>query len=354
MPATEETLLTSRDPLTVQILLFDGFDLLDALGPYEVFQAAKMFLNGEMCVDLVSTGGARSVKSGLGGLEIATNGPPDLTAANILLVPGAAGSLDSDDEGSVPALLAREANGPIIGVVRDAMERGDVTVAAVCGGSLILAMGGLVGSRPAVTHRLGMEALAATGATPIAARVVDDGRLVTAGGVTSGIDLALHLVEREVGPCVAHAIEALFEHERRGTVWRGVGPKPFERALASEPEVPPMIQHPAGTPLKATSVEGKWDVTVLTPIGKQRVLYEFQHMGRGVTGTAAQDSVISALENCVLVGDRLSWVQRVQRPMRLTLKFDVIVTGDELKGSSKAGLLPASRVVGHRLSLDSA
>ena len=45
MPATEETLLTSRDPLTVQILLFDGFDLLDALGPYEVFQAAKMFLN---------------------------------------------------------------------------------------------------------------------------------------------------------------------------------------------------------------------------------------------------------------------------------------------------------------------
>ncbi len=94
MHSAEGTVLASRDPLRVQILLFDGFDLLDALGPYEVFQAAKMFLGGGICVDLVSTGGARRVKSGLDGPEIATNGPPDLTAVNILLVPGAAGSLN--------------------------------------------------------------------------------------------------------------------------------------------------------------------------------------------------------------------------------------------------------------------
>jgi transcriptional regulator GlxA family with amidase domain len=52
------------------------------------------------------------------------------------------------------------------------------------------------------------------------ARVVDDGDLVTAGGVTSGLDLALHLLERSYGPTVAIAVEKLFEYERRGTVWK--------------------------------------------------------------------------------------------------------------------------------------
>ena len=58
------------------------------------------------------------------------------------------------------------------------------------------------------------------------ARVVDDGNLVTAGGVTSGLDLGVYLVERELGPQIAHAVEALFEYERRGTVWcaRGLAP----------------------------------------------------------------------------------------------------------------------------------
>lgn len=51
------------------------------------------------------------------------------------------------------------------------------------------------------------------------ARVVDDGDLITGGGVTSGLDVGLYIVEREVGPQVAHNVEKLFEHERRGTVW---------------------------------------------------------------------------------------------------------------------------------------
>jgi transcriptional regulator GlxA family with amidase domain len=49
--------------------------------------------------------------------------------------------------------------------------------------------------------------------------VVDDGNLVTAGGVTSGLDLALYLLGRSYGPYVALAVEELFEYERRGTVW---------------------------------------------------------------------------------------------------------------------------------------
>ena len=116
------------------------------------------------------------------------------------------------------------------------MANPDVTVATVCGGSLALAMAGLLEGRNAVTHVLGLDVLEATGVNVVRARVVDDGDLVTAGGVTSGLDLALHLLERSYGPRVAIAVEKLFEYERRGTVW-------------------------------TMSIVGDWDVTIKTPIG---------------------------------------------------------------------------------------
>ncbi|NED92927.1 DJ-1/PfpI family protein, partial [Streptomyces sp. SID11233] len=56
--------------------------------------------------------------------------------------------------------------------------------------------------------------------------VVDDGDLITGSSVTSGLDLGLYLLERELGPRVAHAVEELFAHERRGTVWRAQGTVP--------------------------------------------------------------------------------------------------------------------------------
>jgi transcriptional regulator GlxA family with amidase domain len=80
-------------------------------------------------------------------------------------------------------------------------------------------MAGLLEGRNAVTHRLGMDVLEATGVSVVHARVVDDRDLVTAGGVTSGLDLALHLLDRTYGPRVALAVESLFAYERRGTVW---------------------------------------------------------------------------------------------------------------------------------------
>ena len=84
-------------------------------------------------------------------------------------------------------------------------------------------MAGLIEGRHAVTHHMGMDVLEATGVIPIRARVVDDGDLVTSGGVTSGLDLGLYLLEREFGPRIAHAVEELFEYERRGTTWRNQG-----------------------------------------------------------------------------------------------------------------------------------
>jgi transcriptional regulator GlxA family with amidase domain len=88
-------------------------------------------------------------------------------------------------------------------------------------------MAGLIDGRNATTHHQGLDVLGASGVNVTRARVVDDGDLVTAGGVTSGLDLGLYLLEREVGPKVALAVEDLFEHERRGVAWRDHGPAPM-------------------------------------------------------------------------------------------------------------------------------
>lgn len=120
-------------------------------------------------------------------------------------------------------LLARTLDTPLPGLLRRALDAPDVLVATVCGGSLALAMAGLLEGRHTVTHHLGMDVLDATGVTAVQARVVDDGDLVSSGGVTSGLDLALYMLERELGPRVALAVEQLFAYERRGTVWRAAG-----------------------------------------------------------------------------------------------------------------------------------
>jgi transcriptional regulator GlxA family with amidase domain len=84
---------------------------------------------------------------------------------------------------------------------------------------MIVAAAGLLAGRPAVTHHAALAELAESGALVRAdARVVDDGDLLTAGGVTSAIDLALHLVRRERGEETATAAARRIEHEPRGSV----------------------------------------------------------------------------------------------------------------------------------------
>jgi transcriptional regulator GlxA family with amidase domain len=100
-------------------------------------------------------------------------------------------------------------------------------------------MAGLIEGRYAVTHELGMDVLDATGVHPVPARVVDDGDLVSAGGVISGLDVGLHILEREFGPRVAHAVETLFEYERRGIVWRNTGRTPI--TIQKEEAIVPAI-----------------------------------------------------------------------------------------------------------------
>ena len=209
-----------------QIVLFDGFDPLDAVAPFEVLLAGSDALGGDLQVELVSGEGPRAVISGSGGLTLQATAQLDPGKPGYIIVPGASGPVEGDpDQGveTIPVLLARFGETAALPLVRQAMANPEVTVATVCGGSLALAMAGLLDGRHANTHHLGVDVLEATGAIPVNARVVDDGDLVTAAGVTSGLDLALYLLDRSFGPRIALAVEQLFAYERRGTVWSNNG-----------------------------------------------------------------------------------------------------------------------------------
>ncbi|MFE1029263.1 DJ-1/PfpI family protein [Streptomyces sp. NPDC058818] len=224
----------------IQVVLFDGFDPLDVIAPYEVLHAGGSASDGAVTVELVTAEGPREVISGTGGLTLRAAGALDLQRADMLLVPGASGRVGEPGEvpeeemgaGAwkqdefIPVLLGRTLTTELPALLKQAMDDPDITVATVCGGSLVLAMAGLLEGRHATTHHMGLDMLDATGAHAVRARIVDDSDLITGAGVTSGLDLGLYLLEREVGPRVAHAVEELFSHERRGTVWRAQGPTP--------------------------------------------------------------------------------------------------------------------------------
>ncbi|TFC86372.1 DJ-1/PfpI family protein [Cryobacterium sp. TMT4-31] len=205
-----------------QIVLIDGFDPLDVVAPFEVLAAGSDALGGGMDVRLVSAEGPRTVVSGTRGLTLEATAVLDPSLEGFIIVPGASGPIDADpgEVDTIPILLARVGETKLPELITQAFANPDVLVATVCGGSLALAMAGLLDGRHAVTHVQGMDVLDATGVSTINARVVDDGDFVSAGGVTSGLDLGLYLLERQFGPAIAIEVERLFEYERRGVVWR--------------------------------------------------------------------------------------------------------------------------------------
>jgi len=214
-----------------QIVLFDGFDPLDVVAPFEVLSAGSDALGGGLEVRLVGIDGPGPVVSGTRGLRLEATDVLRPEEPGFVIVPGASGPVEGDPDvvDTVPVLIARLGATALPDAVRRAFAAPNTLVATVCGGSLALAMAGLLDGRTAVTHRLGNDVLEATGVNVVRARVVDDGDLVSAGGVTSGLDLALYLLERFYGPRISHAVEQLFEYERRGTVWeaRGELPSPY-------------------------------------------------------------------------------------------------------------------------------
>ncbi|MFD0021308.1 hypothetical protein [Streptomyces sp. NPDC058382] len=99
------------------------------------------------------------------------------------------------------------------------------------------------------------------------------------------------------------------------------------------------------------SVEGTWDLTIATPIGRIKAVVELRRDAGVLTGTAYGEGEEIRLGDLALDGARLTWNQAVTKPMRLNLAFAVTADGDTMKGTSKAGRLPASKVTGRRRTL---
>lgn len=200
--------------MNIQIILFDGFDELDAIAPFEVLRHAAA-LGADLHVNLVTLDGSPVTASH--GLQVQPHAKLDVNQdIDILIVPGG-GWGDRAERGA----WAETQKGDIPGVIAHLHHKG-VTIGSVCTGAMLVATAGLLKHRSATTHHVAKADLANAGANLVNARVVDDGNIVTAGGVTSGLDLALWLVERFFDPQLAHAVEQELEYERRGTVWRSV------------------------------------------------------------------------------------------------------------------------------------
>ncbi|QKV80314.1 DJ-1/PfpI family protein [Amycolatopsis sp. Hca4] len=209
--ATAGTASAARGTLRVQILLFDGVEEQDVVGPLAVLGHAG-HQGGKVQVRLVKRG-APGVVTGTFGTQFAVPATWNPNAGgDVLLVPG--GGYAAKDGPGVNALIEDEE------FLRDLGRTRHAVIAGVCTGVLVLAAAGLTEGRPCTTHHLAKADLAARKARVIDARVVDDGDLVTAGGVTSGLDLALWLVTRELGAEVAVGVESVLEYEQRGAVWR--------------------------------------------------------------------------------------------------------------------------------------
>ena len=197
-----------------EVLLYDGFDELDALAPWEVLSSFADVVD-DLDAALVTLDGAATVRAAHGTVVTPHRALSD--DLDVLVVPGGCWN-DRSEQGA----WAQAQLGALPRAIRERHERGAV-VASVCTGAMIVAAAGLVEGRHAITHHEAIDDLEAAGAHVVRARVVDDGDLVTAGGVTSGLDLALHLAERYFGAEAALAAERELEYERRGTVWRANG-----------------------------------------------------------------------------------------------------------------------------------
>ena len=181
--------------MKIAILIFDKLTALDAVGPYEVLSR----LPGAELVFVAKQAGAKRTDTGALALT-ADASLAELTDPDVLLIPGG--------EGNRP-LLADET---VLDWVRTA-DAGSTWTTSVCTGSLVLGAAGILEGRRATSHWAHLERLADYGAEPISERVVIDGKLVTAAGVSAGIDMALTLAAEIAGEQVAQAIQLGIEYD---------------------------------------------------------------------------------------------------------------------------------------------
>jgi putative intracellular protease/amidase len=181
--------------MKVTIFVFDGITALDAVGPYEVLKSAPGW---EVTFVGKAPGEVRTDAGSLG--LVADAGIGEHRETDVLLVPGGSGNRWLLDDAEV------------LDWVRE-VDAGTKWTTSVCTGSLVLGAAGLLDGRRATGHWCYLEPLRAYGAEPEVGRWVEDGKYMTAAGVSAGIDMALHLVDRESGPEVAQTIQLGIEYD---------------------------------------------------------------------------------------------------------------------------------------------
>jgi transcriptional regulator GlxA family with amidase domain len=181
----------------VAIPLFPHFTALDAIGPYEVLQRVPHF-------DITFIGHNRgTVRSDNEMLGIEIDATFEESAhPDVIVFPGGVGTRE---------LMTDER---VLEWVRTAHDKSTFTT-SVCTGSLVLAAAGLLDGLTATTHWSALGVLADYGANPTGERVVEhlDRRIITAAGVSSGIDMALRLVELLVDRIAAEAAQLMIEYD---------------------------------------------------------------------------------------------------------------------------------------------
>jgi putative intracellular protease/amidase len=181
--------------MKIAIPLYDRFTALDAVGPYEVVQRLP---GAEVSWLAAEPGPVRTDNRML--TLVADAAYEDLPDPDVLIVPGGWGTR---------ALLDDER---IVGWIRRAHETSQWTT-SVCTGSLLLGAAGVLDGLEATSHWLELATLERFGARPTGRRVVEQGKVITAAGVSSGIDMALALAAKIAGPEVAQAIQLGIEYD---------------------------------------------------------------------------------------------------------------------------------------------
>ena len=181
--------------MQIVIPIYDRFTALDAVGPYEVLSRLP---DAEVVFAALEAG---PVTTETDMLTLIADEPLEaLPAPDVIVVPGGFGTrVLLDDE-------------RMVGWLRSAHETSQWTT-SVCTGSLLLGAAGILDGLDATTHWMELETLTEFGARPSSRRVVEQGKVITAAGVSSGIDMALTLVARIAGDVFAQGIQLSIEYD---------------------------------------------------------------------------------------------------------------------------------------------
>jgi transcriptional regulator GlxA family with amidase domain len=189
---------TTPSKRTLGVLLFPGFEMLDACGPMEIWG------NLDQQITLITVAKTAGPVASAQGVElIAQKALADTPKLDLLLVPGGFGAVRAFKDNELLAWL------------RERSSQAEITM-SVCNGASILAAAGLLDGRPATTNKAYWKMATKPGPkvnwVP-EARWVDDGSIVTSSGVSAGIDMTLHVVSRLLGLPAAERMADEIEHD---------------------------------------------------------------------------------------------------------------------------------------------